>query len=150
MRGEQRKVHPETDSTVSLMQLFAWEILRKPCEGDAKKKEKKEENQTKCELLIVRGVLVLKHFYVMRATALTFRKTSITIGYICKAAHFWFRCLSLLARWRMFFSYFQTVAYFWAHSEMDCSATSCSCWIPSFVTAKAEQWPPCHVISYAI
>ncbi len=47
--------------------------------------QKMEENQTKCELLVTGGALALKCFYVMRATALTFRKTSITI---CKATHF--------------------------------------------------------------
>lgn len=81
---------------------------------------KKGKNQTKCELLVIKGALVLKHFYVMRATALTFRKTSTTIDYAKPAV---FESGVYLC-WQSgeCFSYFQTEAYFWNHSEMDCSA----------------------------
>lgn len=105
--------------------------------------------QTKCELLVKRGMLVQKHFYVMRATALPFGKTSITIGFICKATHFRFRCLSLLAKGGMgrediFHTSRPEGGLYWGYFVL------CSCRILSFVTAKAEHRSISYEISHAI
>lgn len=98
----------------------------------------KEGHQTKCELLVIRAVLVPEHFHVSRATALTFRNTHITIDY-AKRPVFWVVGVYLCWQSEECFSDLQIVACFWIQSEMDSSVIFFSCWAPSFVTAKAEQ-----------
>ena len=120
-------------------------------EREGERERERERIKPKSELLVMRDASVLKPFYVMRATALTFREDKHNNR--CKAACFFLSQVFIFTGkvrnvFFYIYIYFQTVAYFWDHSEMDCSAICAAAEFPVFVTAKGGT--VAHYLSYAI